>query len=109
MEDSKVTATPMSTTTTLDADEEGVTRGPEGVPGHDRVTPLLDGYEARYPILGMCVHSFSSVSKDFAPASSQVHINVFATHSRLWPLVLRVFFFGSSWIFGRGFCWVSVG
>jgi hypothetical protein len=60
-------------------------------------------------IHGMSVRSFSSVFKDFASASSQAHIQVFATYSRLRPLVFRVFFFGSSWIFGRGFCRVSVG
>jgi hypothetical protein len=51
----------------------------------------------------MSVRSFSSVTKDFASARSQSHIQVFATHSRLRPLILRVFLFGSSWIFGRGF------
>jgi hypothetical protein len=45
------------------------TRRPEGVPKHDQVTSLLDGDEARHPILGMSVCSFSSVSKDFASAS----------------------------------------
>jgi hypothetical protein len=29
--------------------------GPEGVPKHDWVTPLLDGNEARHLILGMCL------------------------------------------------------
>jgi hypothetical protein len=43
------------------------------------------------------MRSFSSVSKDFASASGQAHIQVFASHSRLRPLVLHVFFFGSSW------------
>jgi hypothetical protein len=55
------------------------------------------------------VRSFSSVSKDFASASGQVHIQVLSSHSRLRPLVLRVLFFGASWFFRRGFCRVSVG
>jgi hypothetical protein len=88
MEDSKAMTTPMSTTTALDADEEGRrrTRGPEGVPEHDRVTPLLDSDEAGHPVLGMFVRSFSSVSKDFASASGQAYILVLASHSqlRLW-------------------------
>jgi hypothetical protein len=93
MEDSKVMPTPMSTTTSLDANE--------GVSEHDRVTPLLDGDEAGHAILGMSVRSFSSISKDVASTSSQAHVQVFATYSRLRPLVLHVFFFGSSWIFIR--------
>jgi hypothetical protein len=52
----------------------------------------------------MSVHSFSSVSKDFASASSQAHLQVFAIHSRLQPLVLYVFFFGASQFFRHGFC-----
>jgi hypothetical protein len=82
---------------------------PEGVPKHDRVTPLLDGDEAGHPVFSMSVRSFSSVSKDFAWAGGQAHIQVLASHSRLRPLVLCVFLFGASWFFGRGFCQVSVG
>jgi hypothetical protein len=73
------------------------------------VTPLLDVDEAGHPVLGMSVHSFSSVSKDLALASGQAHFQVLASHSRLWPLVLYVFLFGSSWFFRHGFSWVSVG
>jgi hypothetical protein len=51
-----------------------VARFAEGVPKNDRVTPVLDGNEAGHPILSMYVRSFSSVSKDFASASSQMHI-----------------------------------
>jgi hypothetical protein len=57
----------------------------------------------------MSVRSFSSISKDFASASSQAHFQVFVSHSRRRPLVFRFFFFGASWIFRRGFCRVSVG
>jgi hypothetical protein len=92
MEDSKAMAMPMSTITSL-----------------DRVTPLLDVDATGHPVLGMSVRLFSSVSKDFASASGQAHIQVLASHSRLRPLVLRVFFFGSSWFFRCGFCQVSVG
>jgi uncharacterized membrane protein len=59
---------------------------------HDRVTPLLDGNEAGHLVLGMSVRSFLSVSKDFASASDQAHIQVLASHSRLRPLVLCVLF-----------------
>jgi hypothetical protein len=41
---------------------------------HDLVSPVLDGDEVGHPILSMSVHSFSSVSKDFALASSHAHI-----------------------------------
>jgi hypothetical protein len=71
------------------------TRRPEGVLEHDWLPPVPNGDEAGHTILYVSVHSFSSVSKDFALASSQAHLQVFALHSRLWPLVLRVFFFGA--------------
>jgi hypothetical protein len=57
----------------------------------------------------MFVHSFSSVSEDFASASGEVNFQVLASHPRLRPLVLRVLFFGSSWFFGCEFCRVSIG
>jgi hypothetical protein len=60
-------------------------------PKHDRVTSVPDGNEAEHPILGMSMRLFSSVSKDIASASSQDHIQVFATHSRLRPLALHRF------------------
>jgi hypothetical protein len=75
----------------------------------DRVTPLHDDGEARYPVLGMSVLSFLSVSVDFASASGEANFQVLASHSRLRPSVLRVLFFGSSWFFRCGFCQVSVG
>jgi hypothetical protein len=100
MEGSKAMVMPICTTTTLDADEEGE---------HAQVTPLLDGDEAGHPFLGMSVRSCSSASKGFASASGQAHFQVFVSHSQLQPLVLHVFFFGSSWFFRCGFCRVSVG
>jgi hypothetical protein len=102
MEDSEAMTTPMSTTTALDADEEGV-------PEHDWVTPLLDGDEAEHPVLGMSVHSFSSISEDFASTSGEADFRVLASHPQLRPLVLRVLLFGSSWFFGCRFFQVSVG
>jgi hypothetical protein len=105
MEDSKAMTTPMSTTTALDADEEG-----EHVDQKEyRSTLLLDDDEAGHPVLGLSVRSFSSVSEDFASASDEANFLVLASHSRLRPLVLRVLFFGSSWVFGCGFCRVLVG
>jgi hypothetical protein len=103
MEDSKAMATPMCTTTALDADEEG-----EHVDQKEDQSMIgsllyLAATEAGHPVLGMSVHSFSSISKDFTSTGSQAHIQV------LWPLVLRVFFFGASWFFRCGFCGVSVG
>jgi hypothetical protein len=55
MEDSKAMTTLMSTTTALDADEEG-----EQVDQKEYRTPLLDGDEAGHPVLGMSVHSFQA-------------------------------------------------
>jgi hypothetical protein len=46
----------------------------------------------------MSVRSFSSVSKDFASVNGEVNFQVLVSHSRLQPLVLRVLFFGASWL-----------
>jgi hypothetical protein len=75
MKDSEAMAMPMSATTTLDVDEDSEHMKP------DRVTPLLDGNKAGHPILGMSMRSFAKGSEDFASASNQVHIHVFATYS----------------------------
>jgi hypothetical protein len=105
MEDSKAMATPMSTTTALDANEEG-----EHVDQKEYRSMIgLDGDEAGHPVLGMSVRSFSSISEDFASRSGEANFQVLASHSRLRPLVLRVLFFGASWFFGCGFCRVSIG
>jgi hypothetical protein len=55
------------------------------------------------------VRSFSSVSEDFASASGEAIFQVLASHSRLRPLVLRIFFFGSSWFSDADFarCWLD--
>jgi hypothetical protein len=71
--------------------------------------PLVpDSDEAGHTILGVPVRSLSSITKDFASASSQDHLQVFAIHSRLRPLVLRIFF-DASWVLRHEFCRVSVG
>jgi hypothetical protein len=108
MEDSKAVVTPMSTTTTLDADEEGERVDQKEY--RSMIGSLLYLTAARPDIqFSVSVRSFSTVSKDFASASGQAHIQVLTSHSRFRSLVLRVFFFGSSWFCRRGFCWVSVG
>jgi hypothetical protein len=72
-------------------------RGPEGVPKHDRVT-LLDGDEARHPVLSVSVLSFSSVSKDFASASGEANFQVLASHPQL-----RLWYSASSSLVFHGF------
>jgi hypothetical protein len=103
MEDSKAMATPMSTTTALDADEEG-----EHVDQKEyrSVIGSLLYLTATRPDIQFSV---CLCARFQASAGSQAHIQVFASHSQLRPLVLRVFLFGASWFFRRGFCRVSVG
>jgi hypothetical protein len=55
MEDSKAMATPMSTTTTLDADEEGEHVDPKEYRSMIGSLFLLDSDEVGHPILGMSV------------------------------------------------------
>jgi hypothetical protein len=81
MEDSKAMATPMSTTTNLDADEEGEHVDQKEYRSMIRSLLYFDGDEAGHPVIGMSMRSFLSVSKDFASASRQVHIQVLASHS----------------------------
>jgi hypothetical protein len=103
MEDSKDMTTPMSTTTALDADEEGEHVDQKEYRSMIGSLTLFDGDEAGHPVLGMSMRLFSSVSKDFTLASSEANFQVLVSHSRLLPLVLRVLFFGASWFFRRGF------
>jgi hypothetical protein len=108
MEDSKAMATPMSTTTALDADEEG--EHVDQKEYRSMIGSLLHLTATRLDIqFSVCLCALSSVSKDFTSTSGEAHIQVLASHSRLRPLVLRVLFFGASWFFRRGFCRVLVG
>jgi hypothetical protein len=95
--------TPMSTTTALDGDEEG-----EHVDQKEyrSIIGSLLYLTATRPDIQFPV---SVRSMDFASTSGQAYIYVLASHSRLRPLVLCVFFFGASWFFRCGFCRVSVG
>jgi hypothetical protein len=91
-------------TTTLDVDEEGEYMDQKE---YQSMIRLLLYLTATRPDIQFSV--CSSVSKDFASASGQVHIQVLASHSQLRPLVFCIFFFGASWFFRRGFCQLSVG
>jgi hypothetical protein len=80
MDDSKPLSTPMSTTTALDADEDGA-RGPEGVPEHDRLSFVHDGDEAGHPDFCVSVCSFSGFAEDFTSAGRQAYLPVSLIHS----------------------------
>jgi hypothetical protein len=83
MEDSKSMATPLSTTIVLDVDEEG---------------EHVDQKEYRSMIqFSVCLCARFQASP--RTLHRQAHIQVLASHSRLRPLVLYVFFFGTSWFF----------
>jgi hypothetical protein len=87
MEYSKAMTTTMSTTTALDADEEG-----EHVDQEYRsmIGSLLYLTATRADIQFLvCLCAFTS-------ASGEANFQVLASHSRLRPLVLRVLFFGTS-------------
>jgi hypothetical protein len=79
MEDSKAMTTPMSTTTALDADEEG--EHVDQKEYQSMIESVLDSDEAGHPILGMSVCSLSSVSEDFGlrySASSSLALHGFS-------------------------------
>jgi hypothetical protein len=106
MEDSKAMTTPMSMTTALDEDEEG--EHVDQKEDRSMIGSFLHLTATRSDIqfsVCLCAHFQSS----FASASGEANFQVLVSHSRLRPLVLRVFFVGASWVFGCGFCRVSVG
>jgi hypothetical protein len=104
MEDSKAMTTPMSTTTALDADEEGEQVDQKEY--RSMIGSLVYLTATRPDIqFSVCLCARFQAS----PASGEAYFQVLASQSRLWPLVLRVLFFGASWFFRRGFCGVSVG
>jgi hypothetical protein len=107
MENSKAMTTPMSTTTALDADEEG--EHVDQKEYRSMIGSLLFLTATRPDIQFLSVRSISNISEDFASASGEAYFQVLESQSRLRPLVLRVLFFGASWFFGCGFCRVSVG
>jgi hypothetical protein len=80
MDNSKPLSTPMSTTTALDADEDGEPE-PEGVPKHDRLPLVLDGDEAGHPDFCVSVSSFSGVTEDFTLVGRQADVQVSSIHS----------------------------
>jgi hypothetical protein len=108
MEDSKAMTMPMSTTTALDVDEEG--EHVDQKEYRSMIGSLLYLTAARPDIqFSVCLCARFQASEDFASASGEANFQVLASHSRLRPLVLRVLFFGASWVFRHGFCRVSVG
>jgi hypothetical protein len=111
MEDSKAMATLMSTTAALDADEEG-----EHVDQKEyriMIGSLLYLTAMRPDIqFSVCLCARFQASPRTSHRQAVKRIFRYLRHTPdfgLWPLVLRVLFFGSSWFFGYGFCWVSVG
>jgi hypothetical protein len=101
MEDSKAMATPMSTTTALDADEEG--EHVDQKEYRNMIGSLLYLTATRPDIQFSSVRSFSRVFEDFTSASGEANFQVLASHSQLQPLVRRALFFGASWFFKRRF------
>jgi hypothetical protein len=109
MEDSKAMATPMSTTTALDADEEG--EHVDQKEYRSMIESLLYLTATRPDIqfsVCLCAQFQVSLRTSHRQAGKRI-FQVLESHSRLRPLVLCVLFFGASWFFGCGFCRVSVG
>jgi hypothetical protein len=98
MEDSKAMVTPMSTTTALDADEEGEHMDQKEYRSMIGSLPYL---MATRPDIQFSVRLFAHFQASPRTSNRQA--------VKLRPMVLHVFFFGSSWLFRRGFCRVSVG
>jgi hypothetical protein len=65
-------------------------RGPEGVPEHNRLPLVLDSDEAGHPVFCVSVRSLSSVVEDFTSAGRQADLQVSSIHSGAWSLVLGV-------------------
>jgi hypothetical protein len=74
MDDSKPLSTPMSTTTALDADEDGE-------PVDQKEYRSMIGDEARHPVFCVSVRSFSGVTEDFTSAGHEADLQVSSIHS----------------------------
>jgi hypothetical protein len=108
MEDSKAMATPMSTIAALYADEEREHMDQKEY--RSMIGSLLYLIAMRPDIkfsVCLCAHFQASPRTSHRQAVKQIFRYLRHTPDR--PLVLRVFFFGASWFFRRGFCRVSVG
>jgi hypothetical protein len=109
MGDSKSMETPMSTTIALDVDEEGEHMDQKEY--RSMIGSLLYLTTTRPDIqfsVCLCAH-FQAYPRTSQLASGEANFQVLASHSRLWPLILRIFFVGAPWFFRRGFYRVSVG
>jgi hypothetical protein len=108
MLDSKAMAKPMSMTTTLDVDEEGEHMDQKEY--RSMIGSLLYVMATRPDIpVSRCLCARFQASRRTSQCQAVKRIFRYLRHTRLRPLVLHVFFFGSSLIFRCGFCFVSVG
>jgi hypothetical protein len=102
MEDSKAITTPMSTTTALDADEEG--EHVDQKEYRSMIESLLYLKATRPNIqLSICLCARFQASPRTSHRQAVKRIFRYLRHTPD-PLVLRVLFFGASWFFGCGFC-----
>jgi hypothetical protein len=80
MDDSKPLTTPMSTTTSLDADEDGEPANQKEY--RSMIDSLLYLTATRTDIqFSVSVHSFSGVTEDFTSAGRQADLQVSSIHS----------------------------
>jgi hypothetical protein len=106
--EAKAVVTPMSTTTALDADEEG--EHVDQKEYRSMIWSLIYLTATRPDIqFSVCLCARFQASPRTSHRQAVKQFFVLVSHSRLRPLVLRVFFIGASWFFRHGFCWVSVG
>jgi hypothetical protein len=107
MEDSKAMATPMSTTTALDANEEG--EHVDQKEYRSMIESLLYLTATRPDIqFSVCLSARFQASPRTSHQQAVKRIFRYLCHTPDFGLC-RVFFFGTSWFFRRGFCRVSVG
>jgi hypothetical protein len=108
MEDSKAMATPMSTSTALDADEEG-----EDVDQKEYrsiIGSLLYLTATRPDIqFSVCLCAHFQASQRTSHRQAVKRIFRYLHHTPDFVLWFSVFFFGYSWFFRGGFCRVLVG
>jgi hypothetical protein len=110
IEDSKAMATPMSTTTTLDADEEG--EHVDQKEYRSMIGSLLYSTATRPDIqFWVCLCARFQASPRTSHRQAVTRIFRYLRHTPDFDLwyVLCVLFFGASWFFRRGLCRVSVG
>lgn len=90
MGEGKPLSTPMSTSTTLDTDEDGKPVDQKDVQEHDWLSPVFDCDEAGHTLRSMFVRSFPGFHTHISQNGCEMDYEVPTFHSQVWFVVLLI-------------------